>query len=92
MSKKIAVLADTSIGFCKLLMALAVLTLCALLMPLRAAHGQPADDAAPKQIGSSGNWTAYTMQEGKAQICYAVTQPSHVAVNEILIRPTEQEQ
>ena len=35
-----------------------------------------ADDAAPKQIGSSGNWTAYTMQEGKAQICYALTQPS----------------
>jgi hypothetical protein len=49
MSKKIAVLADTSIGFRKLLMALAVLTLCALLMPLRAAHGQPADDAAPKE-------------------------------------------
>src|SRR5580698_559356 len=48
MSKKIAVLADTSIGSRKLLMALAVLTLCALLMPLRAAHGQPADAPAEK--------------------------------------------
>ena len=49
MSKKIAVLADTSIGFRKLLMLLGLLTLCAFLLPLRPAHGQPADVAPAKE-------------------------------------------
>ena len=49
MSRKIAALADTSIGFRKLLAMLALLTICALLMPLTSAHGQPADGQTAKE-------------------------------------------
>jgi hypothetical protein len=51
MSKKIAVLSDSSVGFRKLLIGLAVLTLLALLMP--SAHGQPAEDP-PAKSGVAG--------------------------------------
>jgi len=44
MSRKFAVLSDTSLGLRKLLAILALLTICALLMPFTAAHGQSADD------------------------------------------------
>ncbi|HEY2008314.1 MAG TPA: zinc-dependent metalloprotease [Rhizomicrobium sp.] len=49
MSKKIAVLADTSNGLRKLLAALAILTLCGFLFEIQAAHGQPADAPPAKE-------------------------------------------
>ncbi|HEX4118605.1 MAG TPA: zinc-dependent metalloprotease [Rhizomicrobium sp.] len=52
MSRKIAVLADSSNGLRKLLTALAILALCASM--LHAAHGQPSDGGGAMVAGKSG--------------------------------------
>lgn len=34
------------------------------------------DTAAPKELGGAGGWKAYTLPEGKSQICYVVGKPA----------------
>lgn len=53
-------------------LSLAVLTAVSVL-------GQPvglALAADPKELGTFGEWTAYTFTEGKGKVCYMATQPS----------------
>ena len=50
---------------------------------------QPAAKAASKQMAA--NMTPLQAEDIARAICYVVTQPPHVAINEVLVRPTDQE-
>jgi invasion protein IalB len=63
------------------LMAVAPLTVTAVVAQQKPAQ---ADAAAPKSLGTSKNWSAFSAGSGKSQVCYLVgkpakTLPEHVA-------------
>jgi len=54
----------------------AVAVLCAVpLLAVAAGPASAATTAAPKQLGEFHGWTAYTMSDGKSEICYVVGSP-----------------
>jgi NADP-dependent 3-hydroxy acid dehydrogenase YdfG len=54
-----------------------------------ASHNRP--EILEEMASNFGGITLMASEDIANSVRYAVTQPSHVAVNEILIRPTEQE-
>ena len=60
----------------QLFLTLAALSFLAPAVAPAPAFAQARGTAAPQRLGSFGNWTAATHQEGGAKVCYAFTRAS----------------